>query len=92
MLPDRVLHTFGGRTPIRTRIQEDPVSIAKVIEVLAEGSSIENAIESAVEEAGRTVRNIKNVYIADMQAIVRDGKVKKYRVNTRITFVVGDDD
>lgn len=68
------------------------MSIAKVIEVLAEGSSIENAIESAVEEAGRTVRNIKNVYIADMQAIVRDGKVKKYRVNTRITFVVGDDD
>lgn len=68
------------------------MSIAKVIEVLAEGSSIENAIENAVEEAGKTVRNIRNVYIADTQAIVRDGKVKKYRVNTRITFVVGDDD
>ena len=24
--------------------------------------------------------------------IVRDGKITKYRVNTRITFVVGEDD
>lgn len=68
------------------------MSIAKVIEVLAEGESIEKAVENAIDEAGRTVRNIRNVYIADMQAIVRDGKVTKYRVNTRITFVVGEDD
>ena len=68
------------------------MSIAKVIEVLAEGESIEKAVENAIDEAGRTVRNIRNVYIAEMQAIVRDGKVKKYRVNTRITFVVGEDD
>lgn len=68
------------------------MSIAKVIEVLAEGSSIEKAVENAVEEAGSTVRNIRNVYIAEMQAIVKNGEVKKYRVNTRITFVVGEDD
>lgn len=68
------------------------MSIAKVIEILAEGDSIEKAVEAAVAEAGRTVRNIRSVYIADMQAIVRGGKVKKYRVNARISFVVGDDD
>ena len=68
------------------------MSIAKVIEILAEGDSIEKAVDAAVAEAGRTVRNIRSVYIADMQAIVRDGKVKKYRVNARISFIVGDDD
>jgi flavin-binding protein dodecin len=69
------------------------MSIAKVIEILAEGESIEKAVEAAVAEAGRTVRRIRSVYIADMQAIVRDGKVKKYRVNTRISFILdGDDD
>lgn len=67
------------------------MSIAKVIEVLAEGDSIEKAIENAVAEAARTVRNIRSVYVADTQAIVRDDKVKKYRVNTRITFVVSED-
>ncbi len=68
------------------------MTIAKVIEILAEGDSIEKAIENAVAEAGRTVRNIRSVYVADTQALVRDGKVSTYRVNTRITFVVGDRD
>lgn len=68
------------------------MSIAKVIEVLAEGDSIEKAIENAVTEAGSTVRNIRSVYLADTQALVRDGRVTRYRVNTRITFVVGEDD
>lgn len=67
------------------------MSIAKVIEVLAEGDSIEKAIENAVAEAARTVRNIRSVYVAETQAIVRDDKVKKYRVNARITFVVSED-
>ncbi len=66
------------------------MSIAKVIEVLAEGDSIEGAVQSAVKEAGRTVRNIRSVYIAETQAIVEGGSVTKYRVNARITFVVGD--
>ncbi len=68
------------------------MSIAKVIEILAEGDSIEEAVEAAVAEAGRTVRNIRSAYVADTQAIVRDGKVKKFRVNTRIAFVVDEDD
>ena len=68
------------------------MSIAKVIEVLAEGSSIEKAIENGVEEASRTVRNIRSVYVNDTQAVVRDGAVDKYRVNLKLTFVVTEDD
>jgi flavin-binding protein dodecin len=64
------------------------MSIAKVIEVLAEGDSIEAAIESAVTEAAETVRGIKHVYVEGVQAIVQDNEVVKYRVNTKLTFVV----
>jgi hypothetical protein len=64
------------------------MSIAKVIEVLAEGDSIEAAIQSAVTDAADTVRGIKHVYVEGMQAIVEDDKVVKYRVNAKLTFVV----
>ena len=64
------------------------MSIAKVIEVLAEGDSIQAAIQSAVTEASDTVRGIKHVYVEGVQAIVEDNEVVKYRVNAKLTFVV----
>ena len=64
------------------------MSIAKVIEVLAQGDSIEAAVESAVSEAAETVRGIKHVYVEGIQALVEDNKVVKYRVNAKLTFVV----
>lgn len=64
------------------------MTIAKVIEVLAEGSSIEAAVEAAVSEAGQTVRGIKHVYVEAIQAIVEDDKITKYRVNAKVTFVI----
>jgi len=64
------------------------MSIAKVIEVLAEGTSFEAAIQSAVTEAAETVRGIKHVYVEGVQAIVEDDEVVKYRVNAKLTFVV----
>lgn len=66
------------------------MSLAKVIEVLAEGDSIESAVQSAVDEAGETVRGIKHVYVNDVQALVEDGRVNRYRVNCKVTFVVDD--
>lgn len=64
------------------------MSIAKVIEVLAEGDSIEAAIESAVSEASRTVRDIKHVYVENIQAVVENGGIQTYRINAKVTFVV----
>ena len=66
------------------------MSIAKVIEVLAEGDSIEAAAQSAVTEASKTVRNIRHVYINEMQARVENNKITKYRINAKVTFVIGD--
>jgi len=66
------------------------MSVAKVIEVIAEGDSIESAISSGVAEAAKTVKNIKHVYAEGVQAIVEDNKVTKYRVNCKVTFVVNN--
>lgn len=66
------------------------MSLAKVIEVLAEGDSIESAVQSAVDEAGETVRGIKHVYVNDVQAMVENGRVNRFRVNCKVTFVVDD--
>lgn len=66
------------------------MSIVKVIEVLAEGKTIEAAMESAVKDASKTVRNIRSLYLENLQAIVEDDKIAKYRVNVKVSFVVGD--
>jgi len=67
------------------------MSIAKVIEVLAEGDSIEAAVQSAVSEAAETVRGIKHVYVEGVQALVEGDVVVKYRVNAKLTFVIETD-
>ena len=64
------------------------MAIAKVIELISEGSSVEGAFEAAVSEAGKTVKNIKNVYAEGIQAIVDDNKIARYRVNAKVTFIV----
>lgn len=39
-------------------------------------------------DAGKTVRNIKSIYIKDMKGIVENGKIRHYRVIADITFEV----
>ncbi len=65
------------------------MSVVKVIEIHAEGSTIEGATEAALKEASKSVSGIKNVYMQDFQAIVENDKITKYRVNAKISFVVG---
>jgi flavin-binding protein dodecin len=64
------------------------MSIAKVIEVLAEGDSLEGAMRSAVTEAAETVRNIRHIYVEGIQAKVEDDEIVKFRVNAKVTFIV----
>jgi len=64
------------------------MALAKVIEVLAEGSSIEDAVEDAVRQASKTVRRIQNVYVKDWEAIVEDDQVSKYRITAKVTFIL----
>ena len=67
-------------------------NIAKVIEIIAESKkSWDHAAQNAVEEASKSIRNIKHLYVKDQQAVVEDGKIVKYRLNCNITFIVDDE-
>lgn len=64
------------------------MSLAKVIEVIAEGETIEKAMENAASQASKTVKNIKSINCENIQALVENNYVKKYRVNAKVTFVL----
>jgi flavin-binding protein dodecin len=65
------------------------MSVVKVIELIAESNKgWEDAAQNALTEAQKTVKNIESIYIKDMKAIVEDGKISKYRVNTKVSFKV----
>ena len=64
------------------------MSLAKVIEVIAEGETMEEALDNAVTMAAKTVDQIKTVYAENIQGIVEDNKIVRYRVNAKITFII----
>jgi dodecin len=67
------------------------MAVVKIIELLAESTeSWEAATQVAVSEASKSIHHIKNVYIQDFKAFVEDGKIVRYRVNARVSFVVHD--
>ena len=63
--------------------------VVKVTELLAESEeSWEDAARQAVAEASKTLRGIRSVYVSELQATVEDDKVKNFRANVKISFVV----
>jgi flavin-binding protein dodecin len=61
--------------------------VVKVIELLSQSpKSWEDATQGAVEEASKTLRNVRSVYIKEFTAEVDDGKVTNYRINAKVTF------
>lgn len=65
------------------------MSMLKVIEVLAESNkSWEDAAQEAVTTASKTVRNVKSIWIDNFEATVEAGKLKSYRINAKVSFVL----
>lgn len=65
------------------------MSVLKVIEILGNSSvSFEDAVQNIIDEAAKTVKEIKSVYIKDMQVTVKDNKISQYRVNAKVTFSI----
>jgi flavin-binding protein dodecin len=61
--------------------------VVKVIEVLSQSpKGWEDAAQSAVIEASKTLRNIRSIYVKEMTAEVEKGKISNYRVNAKVTF------
>lgn len=65
--------------------------VVKVIEVLAQSEkSWEDAAQVALNEASKSVRNIQNIYVKEMQAIVENNQIAHYRINAKISFLIED--
>lgn len=64
-------------------------SIVKVIEVIAESNEgWEQAAQSALDHASRTIRNIKSIYVENFQGVVENNRITQYRLNAKISFVI----
>lgn len=65
------------------------MTIAKIIEVSSDSSvSFQDAIESGIKRAERTVNNVKGAWIAEQKLTIDSGKITNYRVIMRISFVI----
>lgn len=63
------------------------MALIKIIELLAESSkSWEDAAEKAVATASKTIHNIRSVWVKNLNAEVKDGKIISWRLNCKISF------
>ena len=67
------------------------MSVAKVSEIIASsGKSFDDAVAKGVKRASKTLKGVTSAWVQDQQVVVEDGKVKEYRVNLKVTFVLQD--
>lgn len=64
------------------------MATAKVIEIICEGESIEKAIAAGIKDATTTLEQVKQFDVDHIQTHIENGKVKKYRVRGKLTFIV----
>jgi hypothetical protein len=65
------------------------MAVVKVIEVIATSEKgIEDAVKNAVAEVSDTVRNIDSVYVKDIKAHVKNGKITTWGVICNLSFRV----
>jgi flavin-binding protein dodecin len=65
------------------------MAVLKVIELMASSEKgWEDAAQTAVKVAAKTVRGIRSAYVKDMSVVVRDNNIVEYRVNVKVSFEV----
>ncbi|MGY5846331.1 dodecin family protein [Salegentibacter sp. HM20] len=65
------------------------MSVLKVVEIMANSNQgWEDASRKAVKQAGKTIKNIRSVYVKDQAAVVNNDEITEYRVTLKITFEV----
>ncbi|MBO8127275.1 MAG: dodecin domain-containing protein [Firmicutes bacterium] len=63
--------------------------VVKVIELVGESKeNWEDAIQNAVSEASKTVRNISGVEVLNFTCDVEDGKITDYKCDVHVAFKV----
>jgi flavin-binding protein dodecin len=65
------------------------MSVAKVTEIIAESSkSFDDAVQAGIKRASKTLQNITSAWVQDQNVKVEKGKITRYRVHLKVTFVL----
>lgn len=68
------------------------MAIVKVIEVIASSDKgFDDAVNQAVKETAKTVRNIDSVWVKGMKVHVKDDEIRSYGVICNVSFRVDDE-
>lgn len=61
----------------------------KVIEVLSQSDkSWEDAAQNAVNDAAKSLRGIRSIYIKELEGVVENNKITQFRINAKISLMV----
>lgn len=67
------------------------MSVAKITEISSTSTrGFEEAIKAGVTRASKTLKNVKGAWVNGMKVDIENGKIRQYRVNLRVTFVLED--
>jgi flavin-binding protein dodecin len=65
------------------------MSVAKVIELTAASpKSIEDAVEQGIKRADQTLDQVEGIWVQEIKAVVKNGKIDEWRVNMKVTFLL----
>jgi dodecin len=65
--------------------------VAKISEISATSTqSFEDAIQTGLARAHKTIRNIRSAWIKEQQVRLEGDKIVEYQVNMVLTFVLDD--
>ena len=67
------------------------MSIARITEISSTSTkSFEDAIQSGVARATKTIRNVRSAWVKEQQIRIENDKIVEYQVNLMITFILDD--
>ena len=69
------------------------MSIARITEISSTSTKrFEDAIQSGVDRATKTIRNVRSAWVKEQQIRIEKGSIVEYQVNLMITFVLDEGD
>ena len=67
------------------------MSVAKVVEIYCESAeSFADAIQQGIKRANKTLKNMRGAWIAEQKMDIEKGKIVRYRVALKVTFILAD--
>ena len=67
--------------------RKEPMTVKSIELWSTSPHSWEKAVQNAVTEVSKTLRNVKQVHVIGLKGDVKDGKIVRYEAHVRIRFV-----